>query len=517
MTLDIARIVKATGATVFRPAADGSLHPGDLHLVDLQRELRRVVVHSRDAGPDALFVALPGERVDGHSFVFQALASGARACLVSDLAAVGSQLLSSRSQSSTDGSETEASVRVTNSQYLLLVPDTLRALQRLAAFWRDQASADIIGITGSIGKTSTKEIVASLLAHGRTVLKSEGNFNTEIGLPLTLLKLRSEHRAVVLEMGMYVLGDVALLATIARPSIGIVTNVEPIHIERAGSIERIAKTKSELIAALPADGLAILNGDNPWTRAMAGASGIARTLLVGMAADCDLRAESVESLGLDGMTFTVRSEGTSRRLKASIPGTHHLHGFLAAICVARELGTDWPEIDSAVSRAEINVRQRLILDRAGMLIIDDTYNAAPSSMRAALALLRLAPGTKVAVLGDMLELGPAESQAHREVGEDAAGSADWLVTVGPRGAWIAEAAESAGLPARRVLRAENNEEASGQVERIVAVAPVTAGSSGGHKMLTAAGATGAVQWSVLVKGSRGMEMEEIVEMLRDRR
>lgn len=496
MTLDIATVIRATDADVLR--RHSSIEPclGLLSPADLSRELSAVTIDSRTVTPGALFVALPGEQADGHQFVGAALAGGARAALVArgaDRAALADAL---RSAGPGD-------------RYLLLVADPLTALQRLAADWRERHNASVVGITGSIGKTTTKELVAGVLATKWPVLRNKANFNTEIGLPLTLLGLRPEHRAAVLEMGMYARGDISLLARIARPDIGIVTNVAPIHLERLGTIARIARAKSELPAALGSDALAILNGDDEWTRAMALSSTIARVLTVGEAPDCDVRAEGVTSHGLDGISFVLRAEGETIPIRTTVPGTHLVHAWLVACTVARHLGMTWDEIATAMADVRLESRQR-ILQHGDLMVIDDAYNAAPQSMRAALDLLAQAPGTRVAVLGDMLELGPEEESAHREVGAYAAGIAEWLVTRGERARWIAQGATEAGLAPDRIISVGDNLEAVEAVRRIAARAPVTVVATNGPRMQRS---TGDGMCAVLVKGSRGMRMEEVVEGL----
>jgi UDP-N-acetylmuramoyl-tripeptide--D-alanyl-D-alanine ligase len=473
MNLDLATILGATGADVYRVADNGGLVSNQLSPADLERPFSSLSLDSREIDRDGLFVALKGERVDGHNFVPAALARGAGGAFVSRLP--------------------DEPLSLAPRQYLLLVPDPLTALQELARAWRRGHDAEVIGITGSIGKTTTKEIVAAVLSSRLPVLKSHANLNTEIGLPLTLLGLNAHHRAAVLEMGMYDVGDIALLTRIAEPRIGIITNVAPIHLERAGSINRIAKAKSELVAGLPADGVAVLNADNSWTRAMAISSGIARPVLVGMAADSDYRAVDVANRGLDGVTFTVLADGQRIPIQTRVPGTHTIHAFLAAVAVAREFGLDWQTIQEAAEAAQLDVRQRIVRGAGGTLLIDDSYNAAPMSVHAALELLAASPGTKIAVLGDMLELGPQEEESHRQIGERAAEIADWLVVRGPRSAWIAEAAQQRGLPGNRVIATNSNADAVDAVRHIMAP------DDG--------------QWAILIKGSRGMAMEEIVQGL----
>lgn len=506
MTIDLATVVRATGARVLHAAPDGAVRENELRLTHLERELTDVAVDSRAVTPGGLFVALRGDRVDGHDYVGAAFAAGAYGCLIaesSNLSRVAEELRA-------------GAVAAGGTRFAFVVPDPLRGLHDLAACWRRRHAVEVIGITGSVGKTTTKEITASLLSFRHPVLRSEANLNTEIGLPLMLLRLAAEHRVAVLEMGMYAPGDIALLADLARPRIGIVTNVAPIHLERMGTLERIARAKSELVAALPADGLAILNGDNPWTRAMALSSGIAAVALFGYAADCAYRAEEVVSHGLAGTSFLLVAEDQRFPLRISIPGRHVIPAVLAAIAAARSVGMDWPEIMEAVELVRADARQQIIRTRDDLLIIDDSYNAAPLSVNAALDLLDASPGAKIAVLGDMLELGPQEEEAHRQVGARAAEIADWLVVRGPRSAWIADSAEARGLAAEHVIRAASNADAIQAVLDIVAASPGTNPVANGPRMQRPEPASGEadVRWAVLVKGSRGMGLEEVVQGLR---
>lgn len=483
MTLDVAAVLNGTLATVVPVEPDGSLLPRGLSAGELKHEFAQVGIDSRAVGRADLFIALPGTRTDGHDHLGAAFDAGARGALVS------------RIPDLPEGLPPCAGSERPRDRYLFVVSDTGQALQRLARYWRRRHSARVIGITGSIGKSTTKEIVAAVLACGRSVLKNEANLNSEIGLPLTLLHLRAGHQAAVLEMGMYVRGDIELLTEIAEPEVGIVTTVAPVHLERMGTIEAIAREKSRLVAGLPANGLAVLNADDPWTRAMAETSGIARSVLVGVHHTADYRAADVRAHGLDGCSFTLHAEGQSMEVRTGVPGAHTVHAFLSAAAVARALDMPWSEVKDALESVRLDLRQRLLRRGERVLIIDDSYNAAPMSMHASLELLAAAPGTKIAVLGDMLELGSLEERSHREVGARAARIADWLVVRGERSRWLAESAEAGGLPGERVIRAGSNAAAVAAVERIM-----TAGAD--------------ADWAILVKGSRGMEMEEVVAGLR---
>lgn len=506
MTPTLATIVGATGGQVFRIGGADSVAYDELRVVDLARELTDVIIDSRQAGPGSLFVALPGTRSDGHEYVTEALAAGARGVLVSNLTNI-QDVLRNRRESPNP-----------TVQYLIVIADPLTALQSMAREWRQAHNTTVAGITGSVGKTTTKEIVTGMLEPHFSVLASRGNFNTEIGLPLTMMQLRDTHDVAVLEMGMYDIGDIALLAGIATPQIGIVTNVAPVHLERAGSIERVARAKSELIAALPQDGLAILNGDDPWTVAMATSTGLAPWVTVGLSDDCEVRAEDVRAEGLDGVSFTIRWKGERVPMRTMLPGKHLVPAFLSAVVIARRLGIDWEAIQKTAPTIRLRTRQRFLRDADGVLVIDDTYNAGPMSMHAALDLLEASSGSRIAVLGDMLELGPDEETAHREIGNRVAQVTDWLVVRGPRARWMAQAAEARGLPADHVLRVGTNAEATAAVRGILGANATTTAASGGHRMQRPAGsqATTPDEWTVLIKGSRGMEMEEIVQGLRPR-
>lgn len=485
MTLDVASVLNGTGAVVMVVESNGHVSTRGLQVSELQMELGTLRIDSRELAAGELFLALPGSRADGHDYVQTAFLAGARGAIVSRVPAGDPAL------------PPVAATDEPRSRFLFLVPEPLTALHDLARYWRRRHAARIVGVTGSIGKTTTKEVVSGVLQTQWPVLKNEANLNSEIGLPLTLLGLSSEHRAAVLEMGMYVKGDIGLLAAIAEPQLGIVTAVAPVHLERMGSIEAIAREKSRLIASLPADGLAVLNADDPWTRAMAVSSGTASSTLVGLHPDADYRAVDVEPRGLDGTSFTLLAEGRRCKIRAQIPGTHTIPALLAAAAVGRSFDMSWADLQDALETVRIDVRQRILRRGDHVLIIDDSYNAAPMSMHASLALLHASPGTKIAVLGDMLELGQLEEQAHRDVGERAAETADWLVARGPRSRWMAEAALLAGMPRDRVLCAATNSDALLTIERIMREAAIPGGRE-------------PIDWAILVKGSRGMEMEEIV-------
>ena len=429
-------------------------------------------VDSRHVTPGSLFVALRGERADGHAFVGEAAAKGASVALV----------------------ERPITLPAEAAVALVQVPDTLAALQELAAWWRSRSAVRAVGITGSTGKTIAKEITADVLARTRTVLRNEGNLNSETGLPMTLLRLEPEHEVAVLEMSMYTEGEIARLAEIARPEVGVVLAVHPTHLERAGSIEAIARAKSELPAALPRDGLAVLNADDPRVAAMAtGTAANVRTY--GLRADATVRASDIESLGLGGTVFTLEAPWGTRRLHSAMPGRHLVPHALAAAAVAERFEVPLDEVEAALAAgSHADHRMAVVTTASGATLIDDSYNASPVSVSAALDFLAetpLAPGRhRYAVLGDMLELGPDEERLHREIGARAAVMLDSLLAVGERGRWIAEAARHAGLA--RVETAADADEAVTAFDRSI---PAAAGDL------------------VLVKGSRGIELDRLVQAL----
>jgi UDP-N-acetylmuramoyl-tripeptide--D-alanyl-D-alanine ligase len=450
----------------------------------LDQPISRTVVDSRQTGPGALFVALEGERQDGHEYVADAFSRGAVAAIVErpvetsaltmDLADPGRTLPSAWSL-----------------PMVIKTHSSLWALQQVAAFWRQQHDVRVIGITGSVGKTTTKELVAAVLSRRYETLKSEASYNNEIGLPLTLMKLTNEHERVVLEMGMYDVGEIADLARIAQPQVGVVTIIAPVHLERAGTIERIVKAKAELIAALPPapEGVAILNYDDERVRGMAQVTQ-ARIFYYGLSPEADLWADEIEGLGLDGIRFQLHHGDESMFVRVPLLGRHSVHTALRAAAVGWVEGMNWQEVIEGLRGPSMQLRLVAVPGPKGSTILDDTYNASPASTIAALNLLDELDGRKIAVLGDMLELGDYEEEGHQKVGMRALEVADMLITVGSRGRIIGEAALRWGMSSEQVHILEGNAEAIALLEEMVTGDDV-----------------------VLVKGSRAMKMEEIVSAL----
>jgi UDP-N-acetylmuramoyl-tripeptide--D-alanyl-D-alanine ligase len=431
-------------------------------------------VDSRRIVPGSCYVALRGERVDGHRFVTDALRAGAVAALV----------------------DRPVELPPDVDAAIVSVEDPLVALQELAAWWRDRHPVRVVGITGSTGKTIAKEIVADVLSRTLATLRNEGNLNSETGLPMTLLRLEPWHEAAVLEMSMYTIGEIARLAEIARPEVGVVLAVHPTHLERAGSIERIAQAKSELPRALPGEGLAVLNADDHRVLAMRDVTA-ARVRTFGLGAQAEVRAVDVDSRGLAGTEFTLDAPWARARLRSGSPGRHLVAHALAAAAVAEHFAVPLPGLAAAlVGGSHAPHRMHVIPLPSGVTLVDDTYNASPISVRAALDFLAETPvagsGRRIGVVGDMLELGPDEERLHREVGAHAGRVLDVLVAVGERGRWIAEAAADAGHA--RVVTAGDADEAVEVVERAVAPRPGDL---------------------VLLKASRGIELDRTVDRLRE--
>ncbi len=442
-----------------------------------------VVIDSRLAKKDYLFVALRGEKDNGHNYVKDALERGASGAIISQMVE-GVPLVIDTTQLPLPSLPSPPTQPV-----CLLVEDTLKALQDMAAFHRRQFDVRVIGVTGSIGKTTTKEAIYSVLSTSYPTLRNEENLNNEIGLPLALLGLEKSHTKVVLEMGMYGLGEIARLAAIALPQVGVVTNVSHSHLERLGSLERIAQAKAELVRALPPEGTAILNGDDPRVKAMAGVAK-ADILYYGLGADCDLRASQIESRGLDGIRLRMHYGHESVYVKLPLLGRHSVHTALAAAAVGVTERQPWGSIVAGLR--DIAVQLRLIATPGvkGSTIIDDSYNASPASTLAALNLLAELKGRKIAVLGDMLELGSYEEEGHRKVGRRVPEVTDRLVTVGTLAAMIGREAIAIGMDKQDVFLAKDNQEAIHFLKTLVSPGDL-----------------------ILVKGSRGMHMEEIVAQL----
>ncbi|SHF42236.1 UDP-N-acetylmuramoyl-tripeptide--D-alanyl-D-alanine ligase [Desulforamulus putei DSM 12395] len=448
----IDKIVEVTGGTLLQgnPATS----------------IKGLCTDSRKIKNGEIFVALQGLQADGHDFVDKALEQGAAALLVSQR------------------------IHAAAGVPVVLVEDTLQALQQLAAHNRARLNIPVVAVTGSNGKTTTKDMIASVLNTRYNTLKTEGNYNNELGLPLTLLHLTEEHQAAVVEMGMRGPGEIDFLARLAKPTGAVITNIGEAHLERLGSVQNIARAKTEVLEHIGEEGFAVLNGDSPFLRELAGRCK-GKVWLYSLEGPGDIRGYEIRPDG-HGVRYQILYPGGQGEIRLPVPGSHNVMNSMAAVGVGLRLGLTFAEIARGLEQVALTHMRLEMINCQGMTIINDTYNANPSSAKAALKVLQeTATGRKIAVLGNMFELGELEQPGHREVGEAAAGlQVDYLVTVGHLAQWIAEGGLKGGLSPERVRQCENNQQAMEILKEILQTGD-----------------------TILVKGSRGMRMEEIVKEL----
>ncbi len=431
-----------------------------------------VSTDSRSMTPGALFVPLVGPRFDAHAFIPQAFAGGATAVLAA-------------CPPPNDGA-------LSSGHGWIQVTDTLRALQQLAAWYRRQFNLPVIGITGSVGKTSTKEMVADALAPAHTVLRTQGNLNNEIGLPLTLLRLDQTHTAAVVEMGTDRPGEIPFLSRLTRPTHGIVTNIGLSHIAHFASREAIRAEKLRVADGFPAgQGVLFLNGDDPSLSALRGTLATP-AVWYGTQPWCDMRAAQIE-IQASCTSFTLSHASGQIRVRLPIAGVHHVHNALAAAAVAHSLDVDLATVASGLRQYRgVALRQQLRQGR-GLDVIDDSYNASPDSVRSGLEVLMAFPanGRRVAVLADMYELGDYARAAHEEVGRLASEQGvETLVAVGEMAEWVRAGAESASSQTPHVHTCATLAEAYEVLARVLTAGDV-----------------------ILVKGSRGMRTDRLARAL----
>jgi UDP-N-acetylmuramoyl-tripeptide--D-alanyl-D-alanine ligase len=390
-------------------------------------------IDSRSIQRGELFLAVKGERMDGHDFVTQALEKGAVAAVI----------------------RKDQLARYPLRTGLITVDDTLTALQTLATAVRRLWAKPLIGVTGSAGKTTTKEAIAHVLSARFRVLKSEGNFNNHFGLPLMLLKIEPEHDLAVIEMGMSHAGEIAALAKIAQPELGVVTNVAPVHLEFFESIAGIARAKYELVEALPATGTAVLNADDEYVSQF-GRDFHGKVVLYGLRTSADVRAEKIEPRGSDGSTFDVVVGSCREKAILHLVGAHNIHNALAAVAVGLERGLSPSEAVAALATLAPADKRGQVVNLGNITIINDCYNCNPKALEAMVDALAAMPAKRrIVVVGEMLELGPASEELHRQAGRHIA-TKKINVLLGVRGQaqQVVEAANEAGMRAEFVATPE---------------------------------------------------------------
>ena len=462
-----------------REVINGRVLSGD-EVAWRKQHVRRITLDTRSLRPGDFFVAIRGERFDGHDFVKAALVRGA----------IGAIVLDSYDVSRCAGNIPSKRMR----PVILGVPDPLYAYQQLAAHFRRRFSIPVVAVTGSNGKTTTKEMVASVLAHRWRILKTEGNLNNRLGVPQTLFRLHTRHQGAVIEMGVDNVGQTTRLCEIATPTIGIITNIGPDHLEFFGSMDVSAQAKGELLDRLQADGTAILNADDSYYDYLA-ARARCRVVSFGLSVNADVRATNVTSDERDGTNFQLVLPGKVRRTNVHIQvqGEHNVANALAAAAVGTVLGFPGSTIAQGLSKFRPAAMRSQVSVSRGVKLIIDCYNANPASMTAAVQLLAKvrAKGKKIAVLGDMLELGPKAAQMHEEVGGFVARHrVDRLVACGALGRSLAKGAREAGQDSSHIMEVSDAQSAAETVKAIVKPGDV-----------------------VLIKASRGMKLELVADAL----
>jgi UDP-N-acetylmuramoyl-tripeptide--D-alanyl-D-alanine ligase len=434
-------------------------------------EVCGVSTDSRTIEPGELFIPLKGERFDGHEYISGALQRGVRVFLADR--------------------QRKAALKLPQEATCITVPDTLRALGDLAAFHRNRFSLPVIGITGSNGKTTTKEMLASILSRTGEGSKTSGNLNNLIGLPHMLLRLRREHRWAVLEMGMSEQGEIDRLAEIARPDVGVITNASPAHLLSMGSVDAVASAKGELLMRLSEGGSAVLNADDPLVAGLPSPPGV-RRILFGFGAT-GVGAEEIRELGRDGQEFILSLPTGRLPVRMKVFGRHNISNVLAAAAAAHAIGVSPADIQSGLESFAPFEKRFAPEELGDILLVDDSYNANPASMRAALVTVRHLKerGRGIAVLGDMLELGESSVELHEQIGSLAAGSVERLYLLGDMSEAVARGAMAGGLPASSILMAKSHGEIVDDALRFLAAGDC-----------------------ILVKGSRGMRMESVAEGIR---
>ena len=447
--LNVNDIVKATNGKLI--CGDGGF------------EISEIVTDSRKAGTNMLFVPIAGENNDGHDFIGSAFEKGADAVI------------------------THRDIPAVSGKNIIRVADTRIALGDIAAYYKAKYNLPTVAVTGSVGKTTTKDMLSAVLAMKYNTLKTQGNYNNDIGLPLTVFRLSAKHEMAVLEMGMSAKGEIRYLAEIAKPDVAVITNIGMSHIEKLGSQENIYLAKMEVCEDFGEDNLLILNGDDKF---LSRKTDKCRCLTYGIEnKDCDIVAENIENLGIDGTKFTAKINGTPEEFYIRVPGVHNIYNALAAILCGIHFGVEIKDIKDGIREFQPTNMRMEVKNTGGITVIDDCYNASPDSIRAALRVLcDLSTDRKIAVLGDVLEMGGFAEKELYELGTEIYG-VDVLVTVGEVAKFIAKGATFAGM--EKVVSFTKNDDAIDFL-----LENVTDGDG------------------ILVKASRGMHFEEITNALK---
>lgn len=453
--MTIEEVIKATGGTLL--------------CGDRDKKLYDITTDSRKVSDGVLFVPLVGDKFDGHDFIQAAFELGASAVL------------------------THKEIEPLVDKTIVKVGDTLKAFADIARYYKEVHNVKTVAVTGSVGKTTTKDMLHSVLSQKFNTHKTQGNFNNEIGLPITILGLEEEHEAAVLEMGMNHFGEIERLASIGRPDVAVITNIGQSHIENLGSREGIFKAKMEITKLFGKENTLIVNGDDDYLCKAKG-MGEYKTVYYGIEnPDNDIIAKDINDKGLDGIDFIAAVDGREYKVGIKVPGTHNVYNALAAICVGREFGVSMEDIIEGIRSFTPTGMRMSVEEIGGVRVINDCYNASPDSIRAALKVLSGVHNMRrVAVLGDVLEMGDFAEEAHYKLGADAARSGiDLLITAGENMKHLAKGAVDAGVD--KVISFNKTLEVCNYVKDEIKQGD-----------------------AVLIKASRGMHFEEVYEAIKEK-
>jgi UDP-N-acetylmuramoyl-tripeptide--D-alanyl-D-alanine ligase len=439
--------------------------------------IQGISIDSRTVKEGEIFIPLAGERFDGHSFIGEVLHRGVGGVLCDRIKY-----------------EVEAT---SENQCVILVEDTLKALHDLAKYYTSKFHIPVIGVTGSTGKTSTKDMIYAVLSKKYNVLKNQGNFNNHIGLPLTIFQMEKEHEVAVLEMGMSNLGEIDLLAEIVRPNIAVITNIGLSHIEHLGSQENIMKAKMEISNYFHKDSRLIVNGDDVYLATLQQKEFEFDVIYIGVHGRYNYIADHIRDLGEYGSEFDLWIDSSRYSFRLRVPGKHNIYNALMAIAIGVEMGVEIALMQEALEEfGGSKMRLNIFTTKENIKVINDAYNASPDSMIAAISVLEKMEATrKIACLGDMLEMGEYTERGHWQVGSEIMNGQkiDILVTVGISARHIASGAMENGFECDRIFLCQDNDEAIKVLKAILKR-----------------------EDAILIKGSRGMKMEEIVEYVQER-